>query len=318
MIEKIKEIASEIFEKEKMQSSRYFELDESIFCNTTGVFKASGRLKRDLGLAEIVILDDLNLNKLSSYPFLGNMNFFRTNGSGKGRIFCSGVNYVFILIENETKFELSANLSGFTFLHLLLGKNSKLLLKIMCDEAEKNFLFRKIKMLENSQIKMNAFLLAKEILYSRNECFIGKSGRCETNELFISKGNEKLDIQSSLVHVGKNGFGRMSIRGVSSENSIAVVKGVIDIWKGSKNSDSFQELRAMSLGNSRAMVFPYLEIKENEVKASHSASVQSFIEEHLFYLESRGLERKEAEELLISGFLKPVLEKFGVKNEIGS
>lgn len=49
-----------------------------------------------------------------------------------------------------------------------------------------------------------------------------------------------------------------------------------------------------------------MEIKNNEVKASHSASVGRIDEEQLFYLESRGVEKHDAEKLIIKGFLGEV------------
>ena len=45
-------------------------------------------------------------------------------------------------------------------------------------------------------------------------------------------------------------------------------------------------------------------IEEYDVEASHSAKIGSFNEENLFYMESRGLNRKEAINLLTNGFLK--------------
>jgi len=48
---------------------------------------------------------------------------------------------------------------------------------------------------------------------------------------------------------------------------------------------------------------PELEIRNNEVKASHAASVGRIDEEQLYYLCSRGMERKEARRLIIDGFL---------------
>ena len=66
-------------------------------------------------------------------------------------------------------------------------------------------------------------------------------------------------------------------------------------------------MKLLMLDNkSSAVAEPELEIKNNEVKASHSASVGRIDEEQLFYLESRGVEKHDAEKLIIKGFLGEV------------
>jgi Fe-S cluster assembly protein SufD len=48
-------------------------------------------------------------------------------------------------------------------------------------------------------------------------------------------------------------------------------------------------------------------IDEDDVKAGHAASVGRINEESIYYLMSRGITRKEAERLIILGFLEPVV-----------
>lgn len=52
---------------------------------------------------------------------------------------------------------------------------------------------------------------------------------------------------------------------------------------------------------------PELEIYHDNIQCNHGATVGSLDEEALFYLRSRGIEEKEAEKLIISGFLNPIL-----------
>ena len=54
---------------------------------------------------------------------------------------------------------------------------------------------------------------------------------------------------------------------------------------------------------------PELEIYADDVKCSHGSASGSLNENSIFYLMSRGLNYKEAKELLISGFLLDVIEK---------
>ena len=53
---------------------------------------------------------------------------------------------------------------------------------------------------------------------------------------------------------------------------------------------------------------PYLFIDDFDVKASHAAGVGKMDEDHLYYLQSRGLSKKQAMQLITYGYLKPVVE----------
>lgn len=53
---------------------------------------------------------------------------------------------------------------------------------------------------------------------------------------------------------------------------------------------------------------PYLFIDEYDVKASHAAGVGRMDEEHLFYLQSRGMTKNDAMRLITYGYLIPVVD----------
>jgi ABC-type transport system involved in Fe-S cluster assembly, permease component len=65
--------------------------------------------------------------------------------------------------------------------------------------------------------------------------------------------------------------------------------------------------------NARADANPILLIDEYEVQAGHAASVSRVDQEQLYYLMSRGLEQKQAEKLMIRGFLGIVLSEISIK-----
>jgi Fe-S cluster assembly protein SufD len=54
---------------------------------------------------------------------------------------------------------------------------------------------------------------------------------------------------------------------------------------------------------------PQLEIANNDVHCTHGATVGPIDESQRFYLMSRGLSAKTAEELIVFGFLQNVLER---------
>ena len=69
--------------------------------------------------------------------------------------------------------------------------------------------------------------------------------------------------------------------------------------------------------NCNAKACPILKIDENDVEASHAATVGKVSEEHLFYLCSRGITKDDAKRLITLGYLNPIIKYFG-EDEIAS
>jgi Fe-S cluster assembly protein SufD len=61
--------------------------------------------------------------------------------------------------------------------------------------------------------------------------------------------------------------------------------------------------------HAKADAIPNLEIEANDVRCGHAASVGPVDDEALFYLESRGIAREEAERLIVTGFFREVLDR---------
>lgn len=115
-------------------------------------------------------------------------------------------------------------------------------------------------------------------------------------------------------HVAKNTYGRVEVRGVAENGARVKVDGMVRIEKGAEKSDSFLSMKILVLDeNSSAWAEPQLEIENNDVKASHSASVGKIDEDLLFYLESRGVNQKEGKQLIVDGFLGEL--KNSINNE---
>ena len=49
------------------------------------------------------------------------------------------------------------------------------------------------------------------------------------------------------------------------------------------------------------------------MRCTHGATVSQVEEEHLFYLESRGIPRSEAQKLIVEGFFRPVIDRIPVE-----
>lgn len=93
----------------------------------------------------------------------------------------------------------------------------------------------------------------------------------------------------------------------------AVYYGVIRVEATSSGTGSYQECRNMLLSDrAGADPIPVLEILTNDVaRCGHGATAGAIEETELFYVMSRGLDRREAERLLVRGFFQRVVDRLG-------
>jgi Fe-S cluster assembly protein SufD len=94
------------------------------------------------------------------------------------------------------------------------------------------------------------------------------------------------------------------------EEARSVYGGLIAIHPNAQRSDAYQNNRNLLLSpNARADSLPMLEIMANDVRCTHGSTTRSVDEEEVFYLQSRGLPRAQAERMLVEGFFADVLDK---------
>jgi Fe-S cluster assembly protein SufD len=121
-------------------------------------------------------------------------------------------------------------------------------------------------------------------------------------------------------HTNFDTYAMMSNYGVTENKSKLRFSGIGHIVQGAKNSKTHQEAKIMVFdADCFGRADPILRIDENEVEASHAATVGKLNEEHLFYLTSRGLNQNEAKRLITLGYLKPIIQYFtdeSIQNEL--
>ena len=97
----------------------------------------------------------------------------------------------------------------------------------------------------------------------------------------------------------------INFRAALRDTSASFFDGLIRVEESAKDARGFLSYKALLLGAGvRAKPIPRLEVLTKEVASlGHAASVGKINPDQLFYLQSRGLSRAEAEDLIVHGFL---------------
>lgn len=108
--------------------------------------------------------------------------------------------------------------------------------------------------------------------------------------------------------------GNITQRAVALNGGQNIFEATGYIGKDCSKAVNFQESRVLLLdGAAKGDASPILLINHHDVEAGHAAGVSRVNDEEMYYLMSRGINRKTAEELMTIAFIRPVVDR--IENE---
>lgn len=140
----------------------------------------------------------------------------------------------------------------------------------------------------------------------------GDGGHSEAFLLFFGSGDQHMDIGTSMLHTkGQQASSNIVARGVMTDSARAVFRGTGHIMHGAKNCSTYQSEKALLLTEeAHHDTIPGLFIDESDVTgAGHGATVGQLDQNQVFYLMSRGLSRTQAQQMIVTGFMAPVMDR---------
>ena len=139
---------------------------------------------------------------------------------------------------------------------------------------------------------------------------IGRGSTGRMSGFYFTDHNQHLDHDTQQNHLAPNTTSDLLFKGALLGESRSVWQGMIYVAPGASKTDGYQANRNLVLSNeARADSIPGLEIKTDDVRCTHGATVGKIDPEPVFYLQSRGIPKKEAERLVVEGFFDPIMQR---------
>lgn len=127
---------------------------------------------------------------------------------------------------------------------------------------------------------------------------------------FVGKDNDEFIVHTLQLHKAPNTMSDLLIKSVLGGNSKLHYDGLIKIEKNAQKSNAYQRNENLLLSeNAHVESKPELEIEANDVRCTHGATMGMIDEEEIFYLMTRGISRKDSEQLIVDGFLQGVYDR---------
>lgn len=138
---------------------------------------------------------------------------------------------------------------------------------------------------------------------------------CDNVIINVNDRDSVVDFHNSIINYGKNEYKVTVNHKVGNSNSRIVnhainvndetFKFIVDgiITKEAVDTKLRQDNKIINLKEGKSFILPNLIVDNSEIEAEHAAYIGYFDEDKLFYLESRGIDSKDAEGLMIKAFL---------------
>ncbi len=130
------------------------------------------------------------------------------------------------------------------------------------------------------------------------------------NGLTVCTGQQLADTHTTIDHQVPHGTSRQIHKCVVSERAHGVFNGKVLVQSSAPFTQAEQSSRNLLLSpKSRVDAKPQLEIFNDNVKCSHGVTISELETNEIFYLQSRGIDEKQARDLLTVAFTSEVIQK---------
>jgi Fe-S cluster assembly protein SufB len=134
--------------------------------------------------------------------------------------------------------------------------------------------------------------------------------KAEILSVAFAGAGQHQDPGGKVIHAAPHTQSSIVSKSISKDGGRAGYRGLVKVYAGSKGSRCAVRCDALILDEkSRSDTYPYMEIDEQDVSVTHEATVSKVSDEQLFYLMSRGVKEDEAMNMIVRGFIEPVVKE---------
>lgn len=209
--------------------------------------------------------------------------------------------------------------AGISGQKITLGKGAALLhIRLYETLAEAAFSLIHVTVEEGGRYTQLALSRGGKLLrLSTQADLIGENAHADLRGVHLVDGERHADHSIVMRHMKPHCTSNQAIRLVADGEAHVSFQGKIHVARNAQKTEAYQLCKSLLLSDSaQTNTKPELEIYADDVKCSHGATSGSLNEQALFYMQSRGVPREEAQSLLMQAFIEEALEGLDLSDQI--
>jgi Fe-S cluster assembly protein SufD len=144
---------------------------------------------------------------------------------------------------------------------------------------------------------------------------VGRGAQSQVNGVLFTEGKQHISYHTLQHHAAPECRSDFLYKSALQDQSRTVWRGMIKVDPLAVKTDGYQRNDNLLLSaNARADSIPGLEIQCDDVRCTHGSTSGKVDEELIFYAQSRGLTRKEATRLIVSGFFQQIFDRITIES----
>jgi len=182
------------------------------------------------------------------------------------------------------------------------------------DNTVWHFAQQQARLQSNAQLQWTIGALGARLAKVNQEVILcGEGANAQVNGVMFTEGKQHLAYHTLQQHEAGNCTSDLLYKGALQDQSRIVWRGMIKVDPGADGTDGYQRNDNLMLSNhARSDSIPGLEIEADDVRCTHGSTTSRVDEELIFYAQSRGLTRREATRMIVSGFFQQVFDRITI------
>ena len=144
---------------------------------------------------------------------------------------------------------------------------------------------------------------------------VGRGATSQVNGVLFAEGKQHISYHTLQHHAAPDCRSDFLYKSALQDKSRTVWRGMIKVDPAAVKTDGYQRNDNLLLSaTARADSIPGLEIQCDDVRCTHGSTTGKVDEELIFYAQARGLTRKEATRLIVSGFFQQIFDRITIES----
>lgn len=198
-------------------------------------------------------------------------------------------------------------------IEVYVGKNAKLDLYCLEETHAKNVRISNVYIDQQASSRVNHNVITLHNGVTRNKLNLelnGEGAECYCNGCVIADKQQHVDNNTLITHYVPHCTSKELYKYVLNDEAVGSFAGKVYVAKDAqKTSSQMTNQNLCATKQTRMYTQPMLEIYADDVKCAHGSTVGQLNDAAMFYMQQRGISRKEAQLLLQFAFINEVIDQ---------